>query len=192
MHPDEPNPATPRLKTARLLLTPLREHDADAFQALFAHWHIVRHLTHHVPWPYPAGEAKRFIVQDALPAMARGQEWHWSLRLRSDPAQLIGGICLMDEEDDNRGFWLGQAWQRQRLMSEACRAVNRFWFQTLGRERLRVAKSAECLASRRLSEREGMHKVLERPAMFVSGPAVEQVWELSRTAWLAHHAPHIT
>jgi RimJ/RimL family protein N-acetyltransferase len=189
MRPYELNPATPRLKTARLLLTPLREHDAAAFQALFAHWEIVRHLTHHVPWPYPAGEARRFIVEDALPAMGSGEEWHWSLRLRSNPEQLIGAICLMDEEDDNRGFWLGLPWQRQGLMSEACRAVNHFWFATLGRERLRVAKSAECLASRRLSEREGMRKVLERRAVFVSGPATEQVWELSRSTWLTHHAP---
>ncbi len=189
MRPAELNPATPRLKTARLLLSPLAEHDAEAFQSLFAQWEIVQHLTHHVPWPYPAGEAKRFIVEDALPAMGSREEWHWSLRLRSDPGQLIGSICLMDEPDDNRGFWLGLPWQRQGLMTEACGAVNRFWFGTLGRERLRVAKSVDCLASQRLSEREGMRKVLERGATFVNGPGTEQIWELSRSSWLKHHTP---
>ncbi len=184
MTPLELPPATPTLETPRLLLLPLREEDAEPFQALFAQWEIVRHLTHHVPWPYPAGEAQRFIVEDALPVMAARTEWHWSLRLRERPAQLIGSICLMDEKDDNRGFWLGLPWQRQGLMSEACSAVNHFWFVTLGRERLRVAKSAECLASRRISEREGMCKVKERQAEFVSGPATEQIWELRRSTWL--------
>jgi hypothetical protein len=39
--------------------------------------------------------------------MERGEEWHWSLRLKSDPGQLIGLLGLMKTENNNRGYWLG-------------------------------------------------------------------------------------
>ena len=44
--------------------------------------------------------------------MARGQQWHWSIREQAAPEALIGVISLMDDEPDNhRGFWLAPAWQ---------------------------------------------------------------------------------
>ncbi len=107
------------LETARLLLRPLELADAEAAQKLFPDWEIVKYLAPRVPWPYPDDGALTYYRDDALPAMARGDEWHWSLRLKSDPARLIGVVSLMKGENGNRGFWLGLPWQRQGLMSEA-------------------------------------------------------------------------
>jgi hypothetical protein len=100
----------------------------------------VRYLAAQVPWPYPAAGALHFIRDLALPAVERGEAWHWTLRLKSDPGQIIGSIDLRKKENDNRGFWLGLAWQRQGLMSEACEAVTDFWFNTLGFPVLRAPK----------------------------------------------------
>jgi hypothetical protein len=61
----------PSLKTPRLHLEPLRIEDADAIQAAFPQWEIVRFLSNTVPWPYPADGALRFIGDHALPAMKR-------------------------------------------------------------------------------------------------------------------------
>ena len=78
---------TPALCTERLLLRPLELADADAIQQLFPQWEVVRYLNALVPWPYPADGALSFLRDMALPAMARGTEWHWTLRLRSNPGR---------------------------------------------------------------------------------------------------------
>ena len=51
------------------MLRPLGLADADAVQALFPRWEIVRYLTHHVPWPYPPDGALNFIRGSALPLL---------------------------------------------------------------------------------------------------------------------------
>lgn len=176
------------MATRRLLLRPLTLGDAEAVQRLFPHWQIVRFLASHVPWPYPANGALSHIRDDALPAMARGEAWHWSLRLKADPEQLIGGISLMLREGDNRGLWLGLPWHGRGLMSEACEAVTDFWFDTLGQERLQVAKAAGNLPSRRLSERSGMRLVGTDVRDYVSGRLATELWETTRAEWQARRA----
>lgn len=182
-----PSPAAPMptLHTPRLTLQPARLEDAPHFQQAFDHWEVVRYLVHHVPWPYPEGEAQRYLRDNALPAMADGEEWHWSIRLRSAPDTLIGAACLMDEPDNNRGFWLTPAWQGQGLMSEVCAAINRFWFIDLARPVMRVVKATANEASCRLSRREGMRLVGCSEDLFVCGPLQEQLWEITREEWLA-------
>src|ERR1017187_1990034 len=91
-----------RLETPRLELRPLELADAAETQALFPKWEIVRFLAGHVPWPYPDDGALTHYRDHALPAMERGDEWHWSLRLKSAPGQLIGSISLLKMENGNR------------------------------------------------------------------------------------------
>ncbi|KPZ00497.1 GNAT family N-acetyltransferase [Pseudomonas syringae] len=174
---------TPTLYTPRLVLRPLQLEDAAAMQHLFNQWEVVCYLTHHVPWPYPDGEALRYLREDALPAMQDGEEWHWSIRLCGEQDHLIGAACMMDEPDNNRGFWLSPPYQGLGLMSEVCVAIDRFWFETLKRPVLRVAKSALNEASCRLSRREGMRLVTVQEAQFVCGTTQEQIWELTRQEW---------
>ena len=121
----------PSLETSRLWLRPLELRDADQTQVIFPHWEIVRFLNNRVPWPYPPDGAKTYYREVALPAIERGQEWHWTLRLKSAPGQVIGVISLMNREDTNRGFWLGTHWQGNGLMSEACELVTDYWFDVL-------------------------------------------------------------
>src|SRR5262250_3121106 len=113
---------TPTLETLRLILRPLELADAAQTQILFPHWEIVRFLNDKVPWPYPADGAYTFFRDVSLPAMERGDSWHWTLRLKTAPGQLIGHISLSKGEK-NRGFWLGRPWQGQGLMIEAADAV---------------------------------------------------------------------
>ncbi|WP_200939827.1 GNAT family N-acetyltransferase [Brevundimonas sp. Root1279] len=131
------------IQTPRLHLRPLTLADAPAVQRLFPRWEIVRFLAAHVPWPYPSDGAERFIRDLCLPAMARGEEWNWSLRPKSEPDRLIGIISLMAKPDNNRGFWLDLDWQGQGLMAEASEAVTDFWFDTLGQPVLRVPKAID-------------------------------------------------
>jgi RimJ/RimL family protein N-acetyltransferase len=175
---------TPELKTARLLLHPLQLSDAEAIQQLFPQWEVVRYLNAQVPWPYPPDGALSYLRDICLPAMAAGREWHWSIRLLEQPGQLIGSISLMDLPDNHRGFWVAPAWQGQGYITEACEVVDAFWFQTLGRETMRVPKAVPNEASRRISQRGGMRLLRTGQGDFVSGRLPQEVWEITRQQWL--------
>ena len=173
----------PALETTRLLLRPLAFEDAPAIQRLFPHWEIVRLMDGHIPWPYPPDGAETYLREVALPAAARGEAWHWTLRRKTEPETVIGVISLMDKEDDNRGFWLGLEWQGHGLMTEASDAVTDYWFEVLGKPRLRAPKAVENKASRRISERSGMRVVRTMRKQLVSGEHDSEVWEISAENW---------
>ncbi|KAF1030895.1 MAG: hypothetical protein GAK37_01058 [Pseudomonas sp.] len=176
---------SPTLYTERLILQPLALDDAKGIQQQFAHWEVVRYLNALVPWPYPADGARTYLENVALPAIAKGTEWHWSIRLKTAPGQLIGNVSLMDEVDNNRGFWLGPQWQGQGLMAEASAEVTRYWFEVLERPLMRVPKAAPNVASRRISERTGMRLIRRDEGQFVEGNFPRDIWEITREEWLA-------
>lgn len=173
------------LETPRLILRPVELADAAQTQVLFPHWEIVRYLAGIVPWPYPPDGALTYYRDVALPAMERGEAWHWTLRLKSRPAQVIGAIGLFKGADDNRGFWIAPQWQRQGLMMEACDAATDYWFRELRFPVLRVAKAAANMGSRRISERQGMRLAERGERSYVSGRLPAEIWEITAEEWTA-------
>lgn len=178
----------PTLYTPRLILRPLELADAEEIQALFPHWEIVKYLAKVVPWPYPADGARTFLETHALPAMERGEAWHWSLRLKSEPARFIGSIGLLATGDTNRGFWLAQPWQGQGLMSEAADAVMDYWFDVLKFPILRTNKAVENKSSSRISEKQGMRLVGIEEREFVCGRLPAEIWEITGEEWRARRS----
>jgi [ribosomal protein S5]-alanine N-acetyltransferase len=176
---------TPTLETKRLWLRPLQLTDADQVQRLFPHWEVVRYLNHVVPWPYPPDGAHTFYRDVALPGVVRGERWEWTLRLKTAPDQIVGGIGLMLAENENRGFWIGLPWQRQGLMSEACDAVTEYWFEVLKFPRLRAYKALANTASSRISARQGMRLIAREERNFVSGRLPAEIWEITAEEWRA-------
>jgi len=173
------------LETPRLLLRPLELADAAQVQILFPHWDIVRYLAAIVPWPYPPDGAYTWYRDHALPAMDRGEEWHWTLRLKTSPDCVIGSINLKNKESKNRGFWLGLPWQGQGLMTEAVEAVTDYWFDVLRFPVLRAPKAVANTASRRISEKTGMRIVATEERAYVSGVLVQEIWEITAEEWRA-------
>lgn len=176
---------TPPLETTRLFLRPLQLEDAEQTQRLFPQWEVVRYLARVVPWPYPAGGALTYIRDIALPKMARGESWTWTLRRKSSPANLIGHIALMKGGDNNRGFWIAPEHWGQGLMTEAVVAVTDFWFDTLAFPVLRVPKAVPNIGSRRISEKTGMRVVASDDREYVSGRFATEVWEITAEEWRA-------
>ncbi|HLJ86763.1 MAG TPA: GNAT family N-acetyltransferase [Candidatus Angelobacter sp.] len=174
---------TPELETPRLLLLPLALADAVQTQPLFARWEIVRYLSNTVPWPYPPDGALRFYEDVALPSAERGEAWHWTLRLKSSPRQIIGSISLRKDEHKNRGFWIGLPWQGQGFANEAAEAVTSYWFGSLGFSVLRVPKAATNIASRRISEKQGMRLIATEERDFVCGRLPAEIWEITAQEW---------
>jgi RimJ/RimL family protein N-acetyltransferase len=170
---------TPILETPRLILRPLELADAGPAQILFPQWEIVRYLTKVVPWPYPTDGAYTYYRDVALAAVERGDEWAWTLRLKSNPDQMVGAISVFRGETDNRGFWLGLPWQRQGLMSEACDIVTDHWFEVLRFPLLRVPKAIANTGSRRISEKQGMRVIAREERDYVSGRFPTEIWEIT-------------
>jgi RimJ/RimL family protein N-acetyltransferase len=179
---------TPPLETPRLLLRPLSIEDAEQVQVIFPHWELVKHLAAQVPWPFPDDGVVTYYRDVALPAIARGDAWNWTLRHKSAPAQIIGAIDLHRGEV-NRGFWLSHPWHGQGLMTEAAEAVTDFWFNTLGFPVLRVPKAIDNVTSRRISEKQGMRVVATYEKDFVCGRLPAETWEITAEEWRRLHPP---
>lgn len=175
--------AYPSLETARLLLRPLKLMDADQIQRKFPQPEIVRFLSDSVPWPYPPDGALNYIENMALPAVREGRAWHWTIRRKEQPLEVIGLVSLMRQPDDNRGFWLVPEWQGLGLMREASDAVTDYWFNSLGETVLRVPKATANVASRAISARSGMRVVWEGEQNYVSGRHPAELWEITFDEW---------
>ena len=178
---------TPALETERLLLRPLQLEDAEQTQLLFPQWEIVQYLNARVPWPYPPDGVRKFYLEQTLPAIERGDEWNWTLRLKTSPGQIIGDICLV-RGDTNRGFWLAPQWQNRGLMTEAVIAVNDFWFDVLKFPVLRVPKAVANVTSRRISEKTGMRVVATEDRDFACGRLPAEIWEITADEWHAFNS----
>lgn len=170
----------PMFSTQNLFLRPLAISDADAVQKVFQNWETVQYLSAKIPWPYPSDGALALIRDVVLPAASAGCEWHWSIRLRSEPERLIGVISLMDKANCNRAFWLAPRWRSRGFMLEASNAATQYWFTDLDRPTLREPKAAANEASRRLSQQIGMRIVHVGEQSFVSGRLPSELWEITQ------------
>jgi ribosomal-protein-alanine N-acetyltransferase len=136
-----------------------------------------------IPWPYPPDGVIQYYREIAIPAIGRGEEWHWTLRLKESAIEHIGVIGLHRGDTDNRGYWLGIPWQGRGLMTEAVTAVNDYWFDVLGYPVLRAPKAIANIASRRISEKTGMHIIAREERDFVSGRLLAEIWEINAEEW---------
>jgi len=175
----------PALETARLILRPVTLADAPAIQRIFPQWEIVRHLNARIPWPYPDDGAESFFREVLSPQIAQGLSWAWSIFPKDAPGTLIGRIDLSDAPGDNRGFWLDPAWQGRGLMGEAADVVTDYWFGPLGRSVMRIPKAVDNVASRRISERQGMRIVSKCEKDYVCGRLPSEIWEITAAQWRA-------
>jgi RimJ/RimL family protein N-acetyltransferase len=119
--------------------------------------------------------------------MADGTHFHWGLRFKTAPEQLIGIISLRpnDEGDDQRGFWLDPAHHGAGLMFEAAERVTEFAFVDLGMAALTIGNAVENRASGHIKEKQGARLLRTELGDFVAGRLVKQVWQLDRAEWLA-------
>lgn len=146
------------LRTERLLLRPLRPDDAAPLFALFNNWNVVRFLST-PPWPYTLGDAEWFVSQvvarsldldeDVL-AIARDDTFAGAIGVRLGEA----GV-LQRDAGPNIGYWIGEPFWGQGLMSEALRVFVRHIFQKTETDAIYSGVFTENAASLRVQEKAG-------------------------------------
>jgi [ribosomal protein S5]-alanine N-acetyltransferase len=68
-------------------------------------------------------------------------------------------------------------------MTEACDAVTGYWFNTLKFPVWRVPKAVANVASRRISEKQGMRVIKTEELDHVSGRWPSEIWEITAEEW---------
>lgn len=176
-------PLPPVLETARLILRPMRLSDAPAIQRHFNDWEVVKHLSGHVPWPYPDDGAETHIRT----SLETRDRYYWTITLKGDD-EAIGLISIKPEAGEareQRGFWLARAYWGRGLITEAAERVTEHAFVDLGWTHLWLGNAEPNLASHRVKEKQGARIIVRVPIQTVSGPAMKVVWLLSKEDWFA-------
>ena len=103
------------LRTARLILRPLRPEDAPALTCGIGDWEVMKWLTS-PPWPYGLADAEWFL-NDPMSAQTFGVE---------SGGELAGAVGLHPHKHSDGielGYWLARRFHGRGLMTEAARAV---------------------------------------------------------------------
>lgn len=164
--PREPIPTLssldPVIRTARLLLRPLRERDVDDL------WPTVSDPAFPLMMSWSAHTERRETVEfihGQAEAFARGVAMTSALEHEGRAVGCISldgirwGLGAWRVDRAELGYWLAPALWRRGLMTEAARAVMRFAFEALGLHKLTVGCVAENDGSRRVIEKCGFRFV---------------------------------
>lgn len=178
-----------KLSTRRLTLRRPTLEDAPAVQALVANWNIAKWLGR-LPWPYPADGAASWISAMA-PACDAGSKYVFGIFLKDAPETgLIGCIGIEQHEDGQweLGYWLGEPYWGNGLMTEAANRAVTFAFEDAGIARLEAGHFLGNGGSARVLLRCGFEYLGERrrwcEARKENIDSMEM--ELSREKWLAY------
>lgn len=144
---------------------------------------MLRYMATAIPWPYPADGALSYLRR----ALSAEDEYHWAICLRSAPDDLIGLIGLTpSSEEDNRGFWIAEAYWGQGLMREAVIAVTDFAFEDLQMPEMRLNNAEPNVASHRLKGSMGADMIGVTEGEFIGGSFPRVAWRLTAEAWRAY------
>ena len=177
---------TPTLETDRLILRPISLDDAPAIQKHFDNWNIVKYLSTVVPWPYPDDGAEVFIRENVLPRVREKGHMVWALTFKTCVEEAIGIVDFGMEKTQHgdRGFWIGEEFHGQGLMSEAIEAVNDYLFFDLHINKFTVVNVKTNKASRRVKEKTGAVLIGRGYLEHHNGENETEIWEVTRENWI--------
>jgi RimJ/RimL family protein N-acetyltransferase len=144
------------IRTARLVLRPLREGDDAHIFELIAHWDILRFLSA-PPWPYEREHARTFVAACTQPDpnVITSAFTHGDVLIGIIGAVVKPAGSAQRERGYAIGFWLGQPYWGQGFMSEAARAFIAHVFEVTGAEAVYSGAASENAASLRVQEKLG-------------------------------------
>jgi RimJ/RimL family protein N-acetyltransferase len=150
--------AIPELHTPRLRLRAFALADVPHLVALAGNYEVAKN-TLNIPHPYTVEDAHRW-VQLTRQNAAQQVGYAFALELKATGA-FVGGAGLTVSRQFDRaeaGYWLGQPYWGQGLMSEALAALLSYGFGPLGLNKIYATHIPENPASGRVMLKNGMVK----------------------------------
>ena len=157
------------IRTARLILRPLRDSDADQLFALISNWQVIRWLAM-PPWPYLPDHAREFIAARKVP---RPDFITAAIALEDRLIGVIDAVvkpasAVQRERGYAIGYWLGQPYWGRGSMSEAARGFVAHVFATISDDVIYSGVFMGNAASLRIQGRLGFTR--DGEAMYFSRP----------------------
>lgn len=179
----------PAFETERLILRGVTPEDIPAYKKYFVDYAIISQLSAGVPWPYPENGVEDYVTKVLLPIQGKDR-WFWSIFLKTNPSEMIGGVDLWRVGiPEHRGFWLGKPFWGQGIMTEAVTPIMDYAFTSLGFDKLVFSNALGNVRSRRVKEKTGARLIGTRPAKLVDPAYTEsETWELTKAEWSARRA----
>ncbi len=121
------------LKTERLTLRPLRLGDAEALHRLVNDWEVTRTLAE-IPYPYPRALADEWIAS-TIAQLAEGTAYHLAITGYEGKQETLVGVVGLHVDRAHRsgrlGYWVGRAYWRHGVATEAARRLTSWGFANL-------------------------------------------------------------
>ena len=144
------------LTTERLTLRPLQPKDAEALHRLVNDWEVTRTLAE-LPYPYPRKLADDWIGS-TMRRIADGSAYHLAITGHEGERETLVGVVGLTLDPQARsgrlGYWVGRAYWRHGVATEAAGRLTRWAFANLELDRImaEVAESndASCAVLRRI------------------------------------------
>jgi ribosomal-protein-alanine N-acetyltransferase len=148
---------TVRLETDRLIL---RRHVEADVPDMFRHWTNDPEVTKYLTWqPHGDIAVTREYMQARLDNYAKEDFYSWALELKAT-GQVIGNISVVYQQEDIQsviiGYAMGRAWWNRGYMTEALRAVIKFFFEEVGVNRVEARHDPRNVGSGRVMQKAGM------------------------------------
>jgi [ribosomal protein S5]-alanine N-acetyltransferase len=164
------------IDTARVRLRAVEDGDAPLVSRLMTPA-VTRWLS---SWPFPVTEAfARERLAKMREAMTKGYAVCFAIERREDRA-FMGTVVIFRSKDDatqgGLGYWLGEAYQRQRFMTEAATAAMAAAFDRLAVSVIEAGAQPENAGSFAIMRHLGMRPVGAR-MMWASGRGREELCE---------------
>lgn len=163
-----------RLETERLILRPLRKDDSEGFIALIDNWNVAKTVAR-IPHPYTRADFKIFLQRQAAKPPGT-QEPGFAIELKDGPAHAVGMIGIHKEPDDDAstarlGYWIGEPFWGQGLVTEGARVILAHAFETLGFDTIFAGHATLNPASGRILEKCGFTVIGEGTAWSIANGA---------------------
>jgi len=148
---------TLRLETERLVLRRFVETDVGD---MFSNWCNDPEVTKYLTWqPHGDIAVTREFTKTRMENYAKNDFYSWAMELKST-GQVIGTIAVVRQQEDiamaEIGYAMGKAWWNRGYMSEALRAVVKFFFEEVGMNRIEARHDPRNPGSGRVMQKAGM------------------------------------
>lgn len=146
------------IETNRLKLRELRKGDEENIVNRIGSINVARYLQV-VPHPYNLSDAEWFVNKQ-IKEREKGQREEFTFGItQKEQDQVIGCIGLskidLEQKQATLGYWLGQDFWGQGIMTEAAKEVIAFGFSELGLKRINVEAVVENQGSNRVIKKLG-------------------------------------